>query len=218
MGKPRSIRAYVTDQLARFEEVASRLLRLRRQADEAVAKIEDLSLQAAREKGLETHKGKALVPELADQAKTELLQRTHKWVQSVSAPMSQSHSARSLALEQQARLELTLSQVCRDHVAATYHENAVVTECAKAARDELRASMECLLKGDWQQFNSLTAVASLRIDLAHQLLEADAVEHILGESNFLELTEQPNPPKRAINYYFFELEHELLGIYSRLQG
>ena len=118
------------------------------------------------------------------------------------------------AIELLAMIELMLSKLSQDHEAATYHRNSVIDECLSFAQEELLEAMNLILRGDAENWIRLCKIAWLRIDFGRKLLDADAVEHLLGESEYLELAESEAPAETLIRYYFFQLEHLVLKLYS----
>ena len=82
------------------------------------------------------------------------------------------------------------------------------------AQEELLEAMNLILRGDAENSIRLCKIAWLRIDFGRKLLDADAVEHLLGESEYLELAESEAPAETLIRYYFFQLEHLVLKLYS----
>ena len=93
------------------------------------------------------------------------------------------------AIELLAIIELMLSKLSQDHEAATYHRNSLIDECLSLAQEELLEAMNLILRGDAENSIRLCKIARLRIDFGRKLLDADAVEHLLGESEYLELAE-----------------------------
>lgn len=122
------------------------------------------------------------------------------------------------AIENVAKLELLLAQLSQDHEAATYHRNPLVDECLSEAQDDLRQAMNAILRADLPSAKRLSDIAWLRIDFGRQLLDADAVEHLLGDSDYLELAEAPVPPEKMVGYLFFQLERQVLKLYSELHN
>jgi hypothetical protein len=127
---------------------------------------------------------------------------------------------RTAAVEKIANVEMLLAKLRQDFEAANYHRNAVVEDCLQKAKSDLSYALSDLLYDDFDSALRIADVVAIRISFAKQLLEADSVEHLLGESDYLELSDASLVPANAdlmIKYYFFQLEHELTSVYSRLK-
>ena len=88
-----------------------------------------------------------------------------------------------------ATVELALSMLTNDYEQATYRKNQLVFGCLKSASEELEAAFAEYLNSNLQRAFDLAAVAWLHCDFGRQLLDAEAIEHLLGESDYLELGE-----------------------------
>ena len=108
-----------------------------------------------------------------------------------------------------ATVELAVSRLDNEYEQASYRKNQLVFDCIKSAREELEAAFEEHLDGNLQRAFDSSGIAWLHADFGRQLLEAEAVEHLLGESDYLELGElNISLPMRA-KQEFQMLDHEL---------
>jgi hypothetical protein len=132
--------------------------------------------------------------------------------------VSRNQDKKATAVDRLARLELLWSKLQQDYEAATYHQNPIVADCINAASDELYEATQHLFSERFDEAMSLEEVAWLRINFARQVLDADAVEHFLGESDYLELCEVIVPPETLIRNFFADLELKIRVFRDRLTG
>jgi hypothetical protein len=123
---------------------------------------------------------------------------------------------RKLVVEKLANLELRLANIDKNHEAATYHRNEIVEKCSEAAREDLRRGITRLAAGDIETAECIAEVAALRIDFSQRLLEAEAVEYLLGEGDFLDLSKAKATPRSVLTHRFAQIEQHLLKLYSTL--
>jgi hypothetical protein len=131
--------------------------------------------------------------------------------------MASIQDRKAITIARLAKIELFLSKLAEDHEAATYHHNLVVEDCISRCKKDLMHARKNLFAGQIDDCAKQLEVALLRADFGKRILEADAVEHILGESDYLELVEAPVPQEALIAYYFFQLEREVVKMYSRFK-
>lgn len=121
-------------------------------------------------------------------------------------------------IDKLAQLEIMLADLQRDHAAATYHRDVLVEECIEKAHDDLQRVTDALLTQNMEEADRVSKVARVRINFAKRLLEADAVEHFLGESDYLDLSEASVSPAAKVGYYFVQLEQQLLQLYTEMKS
>jgi hypothetical protein len=132
--------------------------------------------------------------------------------------MANTQDRRAIAIARMAKIELFLSGLTSEHeAAADYHRNMIVEECISKGKKDLLRARKVLFAGQIEECMTVLEIALLRINFGKQILEADAVEHILGESDYLELVEAPVPQEALIAYYFFQLEREVVKLYSQFK-
>ncbi|HEY9684023.1 MAG TPA: hypothetical protein V6C86_20745 [Oculatellaceae cyanobacterium] len=104
-----------------------------------------------------------------------------------------------------------------DYEQTTYRKSAVVLDCIKNAREELELAFEHMFEEELQKAFDLAGIAWLHTDFGRQIIDAEAIEHILGESDYLELSDiQVTWDNRAKQHFAF-LEQELDRIKSEVQ-
>jgi len=84
-------------------------------------------------------------------------------------------------------VELALGKLDIEFKATTYRQNIVVADCIKHAQRELESALESLFADRLQDAYDIASLAWLHTDFGKQILEAEAVEHLLGESEYIEL-------------------------------
>lgn len=88
-----------------------------------------------------------------------------------------------------ATVDLALAKLTEDFKATTYRQNELIADCIRNANNELQAALDCLFNGNTEESFDLAGMAWLYADFGQQILEAEAIEHILGESDYIELSE-----------------------------
>lgn len=116
------------------------------------------------------------------------------------------HLTKRAAIEKHARLEIMLVKVKAEFEAATFHKNALVADCLNKAEAAMLAAANHLFANHLDQFAHVSNVAWLLICFAKQILDADTIEHLLGESDYLELNESLVSPTVRATRMFADLE------------
>lgn len=88
-----------------------------------------------------------------------------------------------------ATVELALAKLTEDFKATSYRQNELIADCIKNANNELQDALESLFNGNLKDSFDLAGMAWLYADFGQQILEAEAIEHMLGESDYIELRE-----------------------------
>ncbi len=112
--------------------------------------------------------------------------------------------------ERLATVELALAQLTDKFNTTTYRQNDLIASCIASARNELQTALVSLFNGKTQESFDRAGTAWLYADFGRQILEAEAVEHILGESDYLELSEISLPWEDAAADLLFQLEQKIL--------
>jgi hypothetical protein len=120
------------------------------------------------------------------------------------------------AIEMIAPLEVQWSKLRQDYDSATYRQNSLVLDSIEKAGDDLALALERLFKEEFDSALRLVQVAALRIDFGRKIFEADAIEHFLGESDYLDLTQSKDLLDAGIDQLFDELEKEVLRLQSAI--
>lgn len=108
-----------------------------------------------------------------------------------------------------ATVELALAKLTEDFKATTYRQNELIADCIKNANQELQNALERLFNGDLQDSFDLAGVAWLYSDFGQQILEAEAIEHMLGESDYIELSEISIPWEGKAADLLYQLEQKI---------
>jgi hypothetical protein len=116
---------------------------------------------------------------------------------------------KNLVKQRLATVELAQSKLDNDYQETTYRHNQLVADCIKSAREELDEAFEKLYEDNLQRAFDLAGIAWLHTDFGRQLLDAEAIEHILGESNYLELSEVRVPWESKARQLFAYLDQEI---------
>ncbi len=109
-----------------------------------------------------------------------------------------------------ATVELALAQLTENFKATTYRQNELIADCIKKANDELKAALDSLFAGNTEESFDLAGMAWLYADFGRQILDAEAIEHILGESDYIELSEISIPWEAKAADLLYELEQDVL--------
>lgn len=125
---------------------------------------------------------------------------------------------KNLVRNRLATVELALSKLDTDYQEATYRQNPLVANCIKSAREELESAFESLFNENLQTAFDLAAIAWLHTDFGRQVIDAEVIEHILGESDYLELSEIGIPWENKAKHHFSVLEQELQRIRAEVKG
>jgi hypothetical protein len=107
---------------------------------------------------------------------------------------------------------MALERLESDFKDTTYRQNDLIKDCLKNAREELEHAIEKQTKGEFRRAFDLAGVSWLQIDFARRLLEAEAVEHILGESDYLELSQLSIPWQTKAEELSDLLKQEILDL------
>ena len=100
---------------------------------------------------------------------------------------------KNLVKQRLATVELAQSKLDNDYQETTYRHNQLVADCIKSAREELDEAFEKLYEDNLQRAFDLAGIAWLHTDFGRQLLDAEAIEHILGRKQ-LPGTERSHVP------------------------
>jgi hypothetical protein len=120
------------------------------------------------------------------------------------------------AIEMVAPLEVQWSKLRQDYDSATYRQNPLVLDSIEKAGNDLALALHRLINEEFDSAMRLIQVAALRIDFGRKIFEADAMEHFLGESDYLELTQSEDMLGADVNRLFDELEKEILRLQSAI--
>ncbi len=113
------------------------------------------------------------------------------------------------AKERLATVELALAQLTDKFNTTTYRQNELIANCIANARNELQEALDCLFNDQIQESFDRAGTAWLYADFGRQILEAEAVEHILGESDYLELSEISIPWEDTAADLLCQLEEKI---------
>ena len=86
-------------------------------------------------------------------------------------------------------VELAIAKLADSFAGTTYRQNELISDCIKNANDELHDALKNLFAENFSESFELAGIAWLYADFGQQILEAEQVEHMLGESDFIELSE-----------------------------
>jgi hypothetical protein len=120
--------------------------------------------------------------------------------------MTKHLTKRAAAIEKQARLEIMLAKVKAECSAATFHKNALVADCLNKADAAMLSAAHYLFANRLDKFAHMSDVVWLLICFAKKILDADTIEHLLGESDYLELNEDLVSPTVRATRAFADLE------------
>lgn len=112
--------------------------------------------------------------------------------------------------ERLATVELALAQLTDKFNSTTYRQNELISSCIENARNELQSALDSLFDGKTRESFDRAGTAWLYADFGRQILEAEAVEHILGESDYLELSEISLPWEDTAADLLYQLEQKIL--------
>lgn len=132
--------------------------------------------------------------------------------------MAKQTLTKNLVKNRLATVELALSKLDADYEQTTYRKSALVADCVKNAREELEAAFERLFDEEYQQAFDLAGIAWLHTDFGRQIIDAEAIEHILGESAYLELSDIGIPWKDKARQHFAYLEQELQRVRAEINS
>jgi len=130
-------------------------------------------------------------------------------VQMLRSAMAKAHGKKAIAVERLAKLQVIHAQLIKDYETATYRQSPVVAEAINCASDELHAASASLFRQDPEDALRLAGISWLHIKFGRQIFDAETIEHLLGESDYLELNDVQVPLDKLIERYFRELEAEL---------
>jgi hypothetical protein len=120
--------------------------------------------------------------------------------------MAKHLTKRAAAIEKQARLEIMLAKVQAEFEAATFHKNVLVADCLNKADTAMVSAAQYLFANRLDKFAHMSDVGWLLICFAKKILDADTIEHLLGESDYLELDEDLVSPTVRATRAFADLE------------
>lgn len=106
-------------------------------------------------------------------------------------------------------VELTLSRLAESLAQATYRQSALVGECIESAESELEAAIRNLFRNELEKAFDLAGIAWLHADFGRQILEAEAIEHLLGESDYIELADISIPWRPQASLLLDSLDEQL---------
>lgn len=108
-----------------------------------------------------------------------------------------------------ATVELALAKLTEDFKATSYRQNELIADCIKNANNELQDALESLFNGNLKDSFDLAGMAWLYADFGQQILEAEAIEHMLGESDYIELSEISIPWEGKAADLLYQLEQKI---------
>lgn len=108
-----------------------------------------------------------------------------------------------------ATVDLALAKLTEDFKATTYRQNELIAECIKNANSELQDALKSLFDGNIQDSFDIAGIAWLYADFGQQILEAEAIEHMLGESDYIELSEISIPWEGRAADLLYQLEQKI---------
>jgi hypothetical protein len=126
--------------------------------------------------------------------------------------------SKNLVKNRLATVELALSKLDAEFEQTTYRKNPLVSDCIKKARQELEAAFERLFDDEFQTAFDLAGIAWLHTDFGRQIIDAEAIEHLLGESDYLELTEIGIPWENKAKQHVAFLEQELQRLRAEINA
>ncbi len=89
-----------------------------------------------------------------------------------------------------ATIEWFVAQLKADQQSASvYRDNVLVQQATKSAREELDNAIGELFSGDLEMAWRSCSIAWLHFCFGRQVVDAEEVEHLAGESHYLELKE-----------------------------
>lgn len=125
------------------------------------------------------------------------------------AVMTKAHGKKAIAVERLAKLQVLHAQLIDDYTTTTHRQSPIVAEAINEASDELHAASVHLFHHRPEEALKMADVAWLHIQFGRQVFDAETIEHLLGESDYLELCEMQVPIEKVIQRHFNELEGEL---------
>ena len=125
---------------------------------------------------------------------------------------------RHLVILRLAAIERAVARLRFDYEQATYRQNELVDECVDCAEDECKQALKSLVREDVKRAAQHLSIAYLYQNFGRQLLDAEAVEHILGESDYLELTSTEHSWQALVEREFGWLEQKLLVLRAEIKN
>lgn len=110
------------------------------------------------------------------------------------------------------RLEVMLTKLQSDFAEMPEHKNQAVIASMDKGRETLKKAFSSLQAGDEEDAARLTRLAFLHINLARQFIDADTIEYLLGESEYLELDGTLPSPEVQMERQFSLLEQTILKL------
>ncbi|HEY9716326.1 MAG TPA: hypothetical protein V6C69_02565 [Trichormus sp.] len=138
-------------------------------------------------------------------------------IQLLRKAMTKAHGKKAIAVERLAKLQVLHAQLIDDYTTTTHRQSATVAEAINDASDELHAASVHLFHHRPEEALKMADVAWLHIQFGRQVFDAETIEHLLGESDYLELCEMQVPIEKVIQRHFSELEGELAKFRDSLQ-
>ena len=132
--------------------------------------------------------------------------------------MAKQSLTKNLVKNRLATVELALSKLDADYEETTYRKSALVADCIKNAHEELDAAFERLFEDEYQKAFDLAGIAWLHTDFGRQIIDAEAIEHLLGESDYLELSDIGIPWNDKAKQHFAFLEQELQRVRAEVNA
>jgi hypothetical protein len=126
--------------------------------------------------------------------------------------MNKPPSKKEAVIERISRLEVLITRLGTDHSAATYHQNELVGGCVEKSKKSLKKALDSLLSNDVDEANRMAGIAWLYFSLGRKVIDADTIEHLLGESEYLELTEGRSQPEIQLERDFGQFEEMILKL------
>lgn len=141
------------------------------------------------------------------------LNSNQKWMQ-----LSKQQLHKSTIVTKLAAVELALARLEADYDAITYRKNKLVLSCIEKAKQEIAGAFEALYEERAERAAQLMSAGWLHTDFGRQLLDAEAIEHHLGESDYLELTDAVQPWHARVERLFSMLEQEILHFRANVKS
>lgn len=126
--------------------------------------------------------------------------------------------SKKLVSERLTTVEIALGKLDSDYKATTNRQNRLIADYIQNAREELNYALDKLINNELAKAFEIAAVAWLQVDFARRLLEAEEIEHLLGESDYLELNQLAIPWEGKANELMDQLLAEILKLRDDIEG
>lgn len=109
-------------------------------------------------------------------------------------------------------LEQFLAKLREDFEAATYRRNETIEAYLEKASEELESGFRALSRENVRKAHKSLRICWIEANYARQLFDAETVEHVLGEGEYLELSEAQGDWRSHVANEFNFLEQELRAL------